>query len=107
MSNRRHLVGSAIVALAITVQAAADDWPQFLGPDRNGISRGPALAEAWGASGPKVVWRKTVGAGLSGPVVAQGHLILFHRVAGRERVGAVDPRPRGRHWPECNTQSQF
>ena len=64
-----------IVALAIAVQAAADDWPQFLGPDRNGVSAGRALAETWGASGPKVVWRKTVGAGLSGPVVGQGHLI--------------------------------
>ena len=87
-----------IVALAIAVQAAADDWPQFLGPERNGVSPGPALAETWGANGPKVVWRKTVGAGLSGPVVAQGHLILFHRVAGNELVEALDPRSGASQW---------
>ncbi len=98
MSNRRHLVGSVIVALAIAVQAAADDWPQFLGPERNGVSPGPALAETWGANGPKVVWRKAVGAGLSGPVVAQGHLILFHRVAGSELVEALDQRSGASQW---------
>ena len=98
MLKRGAVIGVAIVALAIAVQVAADDWPQFLGPERNGASRGPALSETWGASGPRVVWRKTVGAGLSGPVVAQGHLILFHRVAGSELVEAFDPRSGASRW---------
>ena len=99
MSKRRSTIGSVTVALAIAaVQLTADDWPQFLGPDRSGVSRGPALIETWSASGPKVVWRKTIGAGLSGPVVAQGHLILFHRVAGSELVEALDPRSGASQW---------
>jgi outer membrane protein assembly factor BamB len=95
----RHLVlGSAVIALAVGIQGAAYDWPQFLGPERNGIYRGPALAEAWGASGPRVVWRKPIGQGLSGPVVAQGRLILFHRVSSREVVEAFDARTGAAQW---------
>ena len=55
--------------------------------------RGPAAAETWPAGGPRVVWRKAVGQGLSGPVVADGRVILFHRVENREVVEAIDPRP--------------
>ena len=39
----------------------------MLGPARDGIYRGPALAETWGANGPRVVWQKPVGQGFSGP----------------------------------------
>jgi hypothetical protein len=88
----------ACVAVAIAVQASARDWPQFLGPERNGIYRGPALSEAWGAQGPRVVWRKQVGQGFSGPVVAQGRVILFHRVSNQEVVESLDPRTGMTQW---------
>jgi outer membrane protein assembly factor BamB len=76
--------------VAIGAHAAAADWPQFLGPERNGISRGPALNENWGSTGPRVVWRRQVGQGLSGPVVSQQRVILFHRIANREVIEAFD-----------------
>jgi outer membrane protein assembly factor BamB len=79
------------LALAVVVPVLARDWPQFLGPTRDGVYTGPALAESWGASGPRVVWKKTVGAGLSGPVVAGGRVILFHRQDNREIVEAMEP----------------
>jgi outer membrane protein assembly factor BamB len=80
---------AALVLLA-SLQAAAVDWPQFLGPDRNGVYTGPPLADSWPASGPKVVWRKQVGAGFAGPVVASGRLILFHRQGREEVVESLD-----------------
>lgn len=80
------------------VHAFAREWPQFLGPERNGVYRGPALSESWGAQGPRVVWRKPVGQGFSGPVVAQGHVILFHRVSNQEVVEALDPRTGATQW---------
>jgi outer membrane protein assembly factor BamB len=95
---RRLIVGSAVVAVAMGAQGAAYDWPQFLGPERNGVYRGPALAETWGASGPAVVWRKEIGQGLSGPVVAQNRLILFHRVSDQEVVEAFDARTGTSQW---------
>jgi outer membrane protein assembly factor BamB len=95
---RRLLFGSAVIALAAGVQVAAYDWPQFLGPERNGVYRGPELLETWSASGPRVVWRKQIGQGLSGPVVTQGRVILFHRVANREVVEAFDARTGASQW---------
>jgi outer membrane protein assembly factor BamB len=95
----RHLMfGSAVIALALGIQGAAYDWPQFLGPERNGVYRGPVLAETWGATGPRVVWRKPIGQGLSGPVVVQGRVILFHRVSNREVVDAFDARTGAAQW---------
>jgi outer membrane protein assembly factor BamB len=70
--------------------AEAEDWPQFLGPTRNGVYTGNDLAAKWPAAGPAVVWKKEVGQGFSAPVVAQGRLILFHRLADKEVVEALD-----------------
>ena len=86
------------MALALGIPARADDWPQFLGPERNGISREVALSEKWPAGGPRVVWQMKVGAGFSGPVVADGRLILFHRVDGREVVEALDAQSGAPQW---------
>ena len=41
--------------------APAQDWPQFLGPARNGVYSGNDLAAKWGPAGPAVVWKKEVG----------------------------------------------
>ena len=87
-----------VVVLGAVGQVAAEDWPQILGPERNGVYRGPALAEAWGAQGPRVVWRKMVGAGFSGPVVVQGRVILFHRVGSEEVVESLDARTGAAQW---------
>jgi outer membrane protein assembly factor BamB len=96
-ASRTSLWLVAIVAAAV-IRLSAEDWPQFLGPERNGVYRGPALAEMWGAEGPRVVWRKNVGQGFSGPVVAQGRLILFHRIGNEEIVDAIDPRTGMSQW---------
>ena len=95
---RRLVFGLVVIALAVGIQGAAYDWPQFLGPERNGVYHGPALTETWVAGGPRVVWRKSIGQGLSGPVVAQGRVILFHRVANREVVDAFDARTGAAQW---------
>jgi outer membrane protein assembly factor BamB len=95
---RTLLVGSAVLALALGPQTIAADWPQVLGPGRNGIYSGPPLGETWGAAGPRVVWRKQVGQGLSGPIVVQNRVILFHRVANREVVEAIDAATGKTQW---------
>lgn len=97
ISPMRHLILAAIFALALQ-GSTVTDWPQFLGPERNGVYRGPALAETWPPGGPRVVWQKQVGEGFSGPVVAQGRLILFHRVANREVVESLDARTGASQW---------
>jgi outer membrane protein assembly factor BamB len=78
--------------------ALAQDWPQFLGPTRDGVYKGPPLAETWPTAGPRVAWRKMVGQGFSGPVVAQGRVILFHRVGKEEVVQSFDARTGNEQW---------
>ena len=87
---RSFLFRPVVLVLALGAQAIAADWPQVLGPGRDGVYDGPPLSETWGASGPRVVWRRTIGQGLSGPVVVQNRAIIFHRVSDREIVEAID-----------------
>jgi outer membrane protein assembly factor BamB len=73
-----------------TLNGAAPDWPQYLGPERNGVYNGPPLAEVWPAAGPRKVWQKSVGEGFAGPVVVGDRVILFHRRGYEEVVEALD-----------------
>ncbi|MBL68293.1 MAG: alcohol dehydrogenase [Verrucomicrobiales bacterium] len=76
-----------LLALAFTLHA--EDWPQFLGPRRDGSYAGTGLAARWPADGPKILWRKNVGTGWSGATVAEGKAILFHRSGNDEIVECV------------------
>src|ERR1700733_9452663 len=79
-----------VVASLILTQTRAGDWPQFLGPTRNGVYAGTDLATTWPKDGPPVLWQKNVGQGFSGPVVASGKLILFHRIDDKETIECLD-----------------
>lgn len=59
------------------------DWPQLLGPERNGIYRDTDVA--WPS---RLAWQTEVGAGFAAPVIADGKVILFHRKGKREIVEA-------------------
>jgi outer membrane protein assembly factor BamB len=86
-----------VVVLAAAASVAAADWPQFLGPARNGVYTGP-LSTSWPAAGPRKVWQKRVGQGFAGPVVVGDRLILFHRVANEEVVDALDTKTGEVRW---------
>jgi outer membrane protein assembly factor BamB len=88
-----------LVLLFLTWNCAnAEDWPQFLGPARDGRYSGPELPAAWPKSGPPLVWKIEVGQGFSGPVVARGRVILFHRIANRAIVESLDAGTGRRIW---------
>jgi outer membrane protein assembly factor BamB len=70
--------------------AHTQDWPQFLGPTRNGKYAGNDLTTVFPKAGPQVVWKKAIGQGFSGPVVFEGKLVLFHRVGDKEAVECLD-----------------
>ena len=89
----RYLILSSVIFLSsvrpdLVVQA--QDWPQFLGPLRNGRYAGTDLTTVLPKTGPPVVWKKAIGQGFSGPVVAEGKLVLFHRLGDKEVVEGLD-----------------
>ena len=69
--------------------AAGQDWPQFRGPNRDGIVPGRETVAAFPPDGPELVWEMAVGAGFSAPVVALGQLVIFHRRGDQEVVEAL------------------
>lgn len=70
--------------------ALAGDWPQILGPNRNGVAIDEHLATAWPEAGPERLWSRPVGSGFAGVAVSGDLAILFHRLADEEVVEAID-----------------
>lgn len=66
----------------------AGDWPQHLGPARNGFYSDGDFA--WAGGPLQTVWKRAVGAGFAGPVAAGGRLFVFHRVGSEEVLEALD-----------------
>ena len=90
------LLSATITLLAAPVRAS--DWPQFLGPTRNLVSPESDVPDHFPSAGPKLVWKKDVGQGFSGPVVSAGKLILFHRLADKETVECFDAQTGNHLW---------
>ncbi|MFT5492116.1 MAG: outer membrane protein assembly factor BamB [Limisphaerales bacterium] len=95
--NLRHLSGLILLG-GFAVNANAADWPQFLGPERNGKTTGEGLAVAWPKEGPPVVWQKKAGQGFAGPVVKGGHVILFHRLGDMEVIERLNAADGKQEW---------
>jgi outer membrane protein assembly factor BamB len=104
--SRILLAAMLVGALGARGEDGERDWPQFLGPGRDNSYAGKDLADAWPAGGPKTLWQMKVGAGWSGPVVAGGKLIVFHRVADKETVDCVDA-PTGKAIWKADYESTY
>lgn len=87
----------AMACVALTPLLAAD-WPQFLGPTRNGAAAEMNLAAQWPAEGPTILWKQKVGLGFGGPVVAGGKLVLHHRLGDREMIDYLDAKSGKQLW---------
>src|SRR5688572_25656257 len=87
----------ALVTL-IACAAHAHDWPQLLGPGRNGVYAGTNLLGTWPKEGPQVLWRNDAGEGFSGPVSASNRVVLFHRIDDPERVECFEAASGKQLW---------
>lgn len=68
----------------------ATDWPQFLGPQRNGISNETGLIDDWPKGGLKETWRVGGGVGMSGLVVSRGTAVTMLQDQAGQHVVALD-----------------
>lgn len=96
----QQLLKSALACciLLLVRGSAADDWPQFLGPDRTGISRERGLVDSWPAGGPKEIWRSPGGVGMSGMAISRGRLITLVQKDGRQWLIALDANSGKGQW---------
>lgn len=92
----------------------ADDWPQWLGPERDGVWRETGIVESFPEEGPEILWRVPAGYGYSSPTVADGKVYLSdyvieegeivnnpgarHPLKGKERVRCFDVKTGEELW---------
>ena len=80
-------LASLLLALS-AMSARADDWPQFLGPKRDGVWREEGILDKFPEGGPKKVWSAKLGAGYGGPSVAGGKVYVADYL--KTDVGTVE-----------------
>src|ERR1700738_2522707 len=74
----RSLLLVAVGVCWFALAATGADWPQWRGPQRNGISKETGLLKEWPKDGPTLLWHvQDVGAGYSTPAVVCDRLYLL------------------------------
>ena len=90
-TRKRTVVGVAIAAMlaVAATRAAAQDWPQWRGPDRDGSVTGFAVPATWPA-GLTEQWKVEVGFGYGSPLLIGDRVYLFTRQGDDEVMLALD-----------------
>jgi len=87
MLRSLYALGLAVLATA----ASASDWPQFLGPNRNGSTTDGRLARNWPPEGPKLLWECKLGAGFASCVIDGGKVYILDRIHEKTAAGEAKP----------------
>jgi outer membrane protein assembly factor BamB len=81
------------VTFALGAGARGDDWPQWLGPRRDGVWRETGILDKFPEGGPRVRWRVKVGPGYTGPAVAAGRVYVMDRMLPEGTKNPTEPFP--------------
>jgi outer membrane protein assembly factor BamB len=73
-------------------------WPQWLGPNRDGISVETGIRTDWDQSPPKILWKMPIGDGYTSPSIAHGRLYTMDAKDKTERVLCLDPQTGKEIW---------
>lgn len=96
----------ALLLLLICRAAWATDWPQYRGPDRDGVWKETGVLEKFPADGLKFRWRVAIATGFSSPVICNGRVYLtdavFLKPRADERVHCVDETTGKSLWTYVN-----
>ncbi len=91
----RSIITIAILTIAAEGPVRGDDWPQWLGPNRDSVWREADIMKELPANGPPLKWEAKIGNGYSGPAVANG------------RVFVLDYMTSGDQSPDPNVRNQL
>ncbi len=81
------------------VPSKPGEWPQWRGPNRDGISTDKGLLKEWPADGPKMLWQaNSVGAGYSSIAIKDGRIITQGDIDGVEHIIALDMKDGRSLW---------
>lgn len=98
-----------LIGLFPVAALLADDWPQFGGPNRDGVWRETGIVQTFPAEGLKIRWRVPVGSGLSSPIVSEGRVFLCDAERKKprawERVHCYDEKSGQTLWTHTDEVS--
>jgi outer membrane protein assembly factor BamB len=81
------------LAVSVAPTAAEDDWPQWRGPHRDGVSRATGLLREWPAVGPRLLWSYAeAGRGYSAPAVVGGKVFVLGARDHADMLRVLDAR---------------
>ena len=81
----------------------ANDYPQFLGPNRDGVLMGVSLERDWNAHPPRQLWRQPIGVGWSSFAVVGANAITQEQRGDQELVVCYDVKTGQPRWIHSNT----
>ena len=84
----------ALILVCASGGVWGEDWPQWMGPQRDGVWRETGIVERFAAGGPAIRWRVPVGAGYSSPTVAGGKVFVLDRQLKLDGPKAPNPFKR-------------
>lgn len=96
----RSVFAASLLCLVIA-SASGDDWPQWRGPNRDGVWRETGIVEKFSTSELKPQWRVEIGSGYCGPTVAKGRVYLMDliiRPTSSERIHCFDEKTGKSLW---------
>ncbi len=96
--RRRGIAFVLCLLWGSTALAQGSDWPQFLGPQRNGLSTETGLIEQWPADGPRIVWRKPGGVVMSGLAIQQSLVVTLVQKREKQWLVALDAKSGDTRW---------
>ena len=91
----RFGIALTLLACSSAAQVRADDWPQWMGPHRDGVWRESEIVDAFPSDGPPIRWRVKIGGGYAGPAVANGRVFVTDRQLKPGSEVPSDPFKRG------------
>jgi outer membrane protein assembly factor BamB len=95
----RFLSVGVLTCWILTASIQADDWPQWRGPNRTGLSQETGLLKEWPKGGPKLLWeRKDIGDGYSTPAVVGDRVYLMVNRKDKEYVLALTVKDGSEVW---------
>src|SRR5688572_4042340 len=111
-------ISALFAAVAVTFIAAGpvvgDDWPQWMGLNRDDVWAETGIVEKFPDGGPQVLWRVPISGGFSGPAIAGGKVYVTdylksegdakpapskrNNLIGKERIHCLDARTGAELW---------
>jgi outer membrane protein assembly factor BamB len=86
----RAILAPGLAFLLLVTLVQADDWPQWRGPQRNGISAETGWRDTWPGDGPPIAWKANVGLGFSSFVVAGARAFTMGHANEQDTVWCFD-----------------